>query len=130
MKLLLDTHTFLWFIAGNPAISARALQLIQEPANQRFLSTASLWEMAIKASLGKLEIATSFEELVASQVEANAIQLLEIAPRHLEVLRRLPFLHRDPFDRLIIAQSLSDQMPVLGRDDVFEDYGVERIWKG
>ena len=86
MKLLLDTHTFLWFIAGDSAISSRALQLIQEPTNERFLSVASLWEMAIKASLGKLEIASSFQELVASQVEANAIQLLEIAPRHLEVV--------------------------------------------
>ncbi|HYH45487.1 MAG TPA: type II toxin-antitoxin system VapC family toxin [Thermoanaerobaculia bacterium] len=82
MRLLLDTHAFLWFIAGSPALTGHARQLIEKADNERFLSVASLWEMAIKISLGKLDIAQSLSDLVTSQVQGNAIQLLEISTRH------------------------------------------------
>ncbi len=128
MRLLLDTHTFLWFIDGNPKLSSRARQLIEEVANERVLSTASLWEMAIKVSLSKLTVPLPFTTLVAEHVYGNAIVLVFIAPEHLDVLRTLPFHHKDPFDRLLIAQGLSENIPILSRDDVFDDYGIQRFW--
>jgi len=128
MRLLLDTHTFLWFIDGNPKLSSRARQLIEEVANERVLSTASLWEMAIKVSLSKLTVPLPFTTLVAEHVYGNAIMLTFIAPEHLDVLRMLPFHHKDPFDRLLIAQGLSENIPILSRDDVFDDYGIQRFW--
>lgn len=111
MKLLLDTHAFLWFIEGNSTLSELARNLIEEQANQRFLSVASLWEIAIKSSIGKLELKMTLTELVEREVYGNAIELLEIQPEHLDELTKLPFHHRDPFDRLILAQSLTRIFP-------------------
>lgn len=128
MRLLMDTHTFLWFIDGNPKLSSRARQLIEEVTNERLLSTASLWEMAIKVSLGKLTLPLPFTKLVTEHVYGNAIMLIFIAPEHLDILRTLPFYHKDPFDRLIIAQGLSENIPILSRDEVFGDYGIQRFW--
>ena len=128
MKLLLDTHTFLWFIDGNPKLSSHTRQLIEEVTNERLLSTASLWEMAIKVSLRKLTVHLHFTKLVAEHVYGNAIMLVFIAPEHLDVLRTLPFYHKDPFDRLLIAQGLSENIPILSRDEVFDDYGIQRFW--
>lgn len=128
MRLLLDTHTFLWFIDGNPKLSSYARQLIEEFTNERFLSIASLWEMSIKNSLGKLKLPVPFTKLVAEQVYGNAIKLLHIAPEHLDVLRTLPFYHKDPFDRLIVSQSLSENIPILSQEKAFDDYAVRRFW--
>ena len=139
MRLLLDTHTFLWFIEGSPLLSRYARRLIGDVANERFLSIASLfasltdafslrWEMAIKASIGKLRLSLSFAELVVHHVQGNAIQMLQIEQEHLDVLRTLPFYHKDPFDRLIISQGLSEHILVLSRDEVFDDYGIQRLW--
>jgi len=128
VKLLLDTHTFLWFIDGNPKLSSHTRQLIEEVTNERLLSTASLWEMAIKVSLSKLTVPLPFTKLVAEHVYGNAIMLVFIAPEHLDVLRTLPFYHKDPFDRLLIAQGLSENIPILSRDEVFDDYGIQRFW--
>lgn len=128
MKLLLDTHTFLWFIEGNPNLSDAARNLIEEQENQRFLSVGSLWEMSIKASINKLELGITFTELVKRQVYGNAIELLEIQPEHLDELAKLPFYHKDPFDRLIIAQSLAEDIPVITRDSAFESYPITVLW--
>ncbi len=128
MRLLLDTHTFLWFIEGNPLLSNYARRLIEDVANERLLSITSLWEMAIKASIGKLRLSSSFAELVVHHVQGNAIRVLQIASEHLDVLRTLPFYHKDPFDRLIISQGLLGHIPVLSRDEVFDDYGIRRLW--
>ncbi len=130
MKLLLDTHTFLWFIDGNPKLSGYARQLIGSPANERLLSVASLWEMSIKASMGKLKLDLTFEKIVSEHIEGNAIKLLQIAPEHLDILRSLPFHHKDPFDRLIIAQGQSEKMPIVSRDKAFHEYnGIRCIWE-
>lgn len=129
MKVLLDSHTFLWFIRGDPSLPAHARHVIESRENERLLSTASLWELAIKASLGKLQLTLPFTELVTEHVTGNAIALLTIAPEHLDVLRSLPFHHKDPFDRLIIAQGLTENIPILSNDGTFGAYGVERIWK-
>jgi PIN domain nuclease of toxin-antitoxin system len=128
MKLLLDTHTFVWFIDGNHNLSVEARNLIEDWRNQRFLSMASLWEMSIKVSLSKLELKMSFTELVKREVYRNAIELLEIRPEHLDELAKLPFHHKDPFDRLIIAQSLAEQIPVLTKDGAFVNYPVTVLW--
>lgn len=90
MRLLLDSHAFLWFIRTDSSLPAHARQLIESADNERLLSVASLWEMAIKSSLGKLELALPFTELVGKHVTGNAIALLSIAPEHLDVLTKLP----------------------------------------
>lgn len=103
MRLILDTHTFLWFIEGSLNLSDTAKNLIEDERNQKFLSVANLWEMSIKVSIGKLQLKMTFTELVKQQVYGNAIELLTIKPEHLDELAKLPFHHKDPFDRLIIA---------------------------
>ena len=128
MRGLLDTHTFLWFIAAHPALSAPARKWIETSANERLLSVASLWEIAIKASAGKLTVPLPMTELVATHIVGNAIKLLPIAPPHLDRLVTLPFHHRDPFDRLIIAQAKSEALPIVGRDAQFDAYSITRIW--
>nr|VFK79635.1 MAG: PIN domain nuclease, a component of toxin-antitoxin system (PIN domain) [Candidatus Kentron sp. SD] len=128
MKFLLDTHIFLWFIGGNPKLSVLLRQLIEDPNNEKFLSIASLWEMSIKAGIGRLRLDLTFPEIVRNHVDANAIELLPVRPEHLDIVRSLPFYHKDPFDRLIIAQSYSENIPVLSQDKVFDDYaGIRRI---
>lgn len=129
MRLLLDTHAFLWFIRADPRLSASARQLIESPENERLLSVGSLWEMSIKSSLEKLNLTVPFTELVSEHVEGNAIELLHIAPHHLDVLRQLPFHHKDPFDRLIIAQAIAEELPLLSRDGNFDAYDIERRWQ-
>src|SRR5437868_256194 len=104
MTYLLDTHSFLWFINDDKELSATAKMLIEDPENVIFLSVASLWEIAIKVSLGKLDVPSPFTEFMLEQLHENNIALLGIKPEHLGVVVMLPFYHRDPFDRLIIAQ--------------------------
>lgn len=128
MKLLLDTHTFLWFIAGSLNLSNTARTLIEDQENQRFLSIASLWEMSIKISIGKLTLGMSISELIEREVYGNAIELLEIQPEHLDELVALPFHHKDPFDRLMIAQSLAEKIPLVTKDNTFERYSVNLLW--
>nr|WP_199314250.1 type II toxin-antitoxin system VapC family toxin [Leptolyngbya sp. FACHB-671] len=125
---MLDTHAFLWFIEGNSTLSELARNLIEEQANQRFLSVASLWEIAIKSSIGKLELKMTLTELVEREVYGNAIELLEIQPEHLDELTKLPFHHSDPFDRLILAQSLTENIPVVTKDDEFKSYSTTLLW--
>ncbi len=128
MRFLLDTHTFLWFIEGSLNLSDVARNLIEDQASQRFLSVASLWEMSIKVSIGKLELGMTFTELVKREVYGNAIELLEIQPEHLDELAKLPFHHKDPFDRLMIAQSLVEGIPIVTKDGAFASYPVTLLW--
>ncbi|MCX6029627.1 MAG: type II toxin-antitoxin system VapC family toxin [Chloroflexi bacterium] len=128
MRLLLDTHTLLWFIEGSPRLSTRARALIEDEENEVFLSVASLWEIAIKVSLGKLRLARPFEALIPQQLSLNDITLLDIAINHASNVITLPFHHRDPFDRLLIAQAQVEQMPIVGDDPAFDPYPVTRLW--
>lgn len=128
MKLLLDTHAFLWFIGGNPNLSQKARQAIENENNQRFLTIASLWEIAIKVSIGKLKLELSIPDLVTKQVDDNDIKILEITSEHLEQLTKLDFHHKDPFDRLIIAQSLVENMTIITKDTKFVSYPVSILW--
>lgn len=127
MKLLLDTHAFLWFVDDSPALSARGKSFL-EAENELFLSIGSLWEIAIKLRLGKLSVAMPTESLMTEQLAANDIEILPISVPHLIQISTLPLHHRDPFDRLIIAQSIVERMPVVSADPAFDEYPIERFW--
>ena len=128
MKLPLDTHTFLWFIIGSPNLSPDARALIEDEANDKFLSVASLWEMAIKLSIGRLSLSAPFDVLIPQQLGLNGIGLLGIGVEHAAVVATLPLHHRDPFDRMLVAQAIVGAMPVISIDAAFDLYGVKRLW--
>jgi PIN domain nuclease of toxin-antitoxin system len=122
MRLLLDTHAFLWFIQGSQNLSATARNLIEDQGNQKLLSIASLWEMLIKVSIGKLDVGMTIAELLSREVNGNGFEVLAIQANHLDELTKLVSQHKDPFDRLMIAQALAERMPVVTRDEVFGRY--------
>jgi PIN domain nuclease of toxin-antitoxin system len=128
VKLLLDTHTLLWFVAGATQLSDTARAAIEAPENEALVSVASLWEMAIKVSLGKLDLGMPFEEFVADHVVGNGMEILDISPAHVSRVVSLPFHHRDPFDRLLIAQAQEEAIAIVGRDHAFGVYGVTLVW--
>ncbi|MBI2897571.1 MAG: type II toxin-antitoxin system VapC family toxin [Deltaproteobacteria bacterium] len=128
MKLLLDTHAFLWFLAGDRRLSGTARRRIEDSRHERFLSIASVWEMAIKSSLGKLELGDPLAEVVDQGTRENGILLLRVSKEHALGVADLPWHHRDPFDRLLAAQALLDGMSIVGQDHAFEAYGVARVW--
>jgi PIN domain nuclease of toxin-antitoxin system len=128
VNLLLDTHTFLWFIAGDSRLSPAARTAIEDLGNNRYLSMASLWEIAIKASIDKLVLSEPFETLIPTQLDENAIELLDISVEHTALIASMPFHHRDPFDRLIAAQAKVEQMTLVSVDDVFDVYDINRLW--
>jgi PIN domain nuclease of toxin-antitoxin system len=128
MNILLDTHAFLWFIAGSDELSVTARELIEDENNRIFLSAASLWEMAIKVSLEKLTLNEPFETLIPEQLSQNGIEILNINTAHAAKIIQLPFHHRDPFDRLLIAQALVEDMSLISIDETFDAYEIKRIW--
>ncbi len=130
VRLLLDTHTFLWFVNGaTPLVGTQALSLLQDTQNELLVSVASVWEMPIKVRIGKLALAQPLEKFVPAQMRINSIRPLPIKQRHVFEVARLPLHHRDPFDRLLIAQSLIEQIPLLSADAAFDVYaGLQRIW--
>jgi PIN domain nuclease of toxin-antitoxin system len=127
MRLLLDTHTFLWFIDDSPRLSLKGKMLLEDD-NELLLSVGSLWEMAIKASLGKLTVLMPYDAFIPQQLTLNDIEVLPITVEHLAVVSVLTFHHRDPFDRLLVAQSIVEQIPVVSVDPVFDTYSVQRLW--
>jgi PIN domain nuclease of toxin-antitoxin system len=128
MKLLLDTHILIWLINGNQKFSQTARQAIEDESNNLYLSIASLWEIAIKISIGKLELGIPLEQIIASFILPGGIEILPIQLPHLLVLQTLPFHHRDPFDRLLISQTKSESLTLVSVDSVFEQYEVEILW--
>ena len=128
MKLLLDTHAFLWWVEGTPALGRRARAAVANPDNEVFLSVASCWELAIKLSLGKLRLTQRLDRFVQEQLALNGFSLFAIELRHVVGVADLPFHHRDPFDRLLAAQALEDQLPVVSADRIFRRYGVTVLW--
>lgn len=129
MRLLLDTQSFLWFLAGDTRLSKNARQKIADLDNEVYVSIGSLWEIAIKSSLGKLNLSKPFESFIPEQLEENEIEILHIRLDDLSQLFRFPFHHRDPFDRLIIAQAIIRGMPVVTSDDIFSEYEVKLLDK-
>jgi len=128
MRLLLDTHTFLWWVEDAPELSKKARQALANPDNECLLSLVSCWEMAIKLSLGKLKLAGVIKRFIPEQLAANGFRQLAIDFRHVARVATLPFHHRDPFDRLLAAQAKEEKLAIVSADAVFQKYGVKRIW--
>lgn len=131
MNLLLDTHTLLWFYSGAPELSEKARNTIEDSGNDFFVSMASLWEISIKTSIGKLEISAPLPDFF-NDLFSKGFRILNIAPSHILRSAIIPFHHRDPFDRLLIGQALFEKMPLISKDSVFEPYvsssGLKLIW--
>jgi PIN domain nuclease of toxin-antitoxin system len=128
MRALIDTPAFRWWVEGNRVLPAKARRMVETGENECLLSVASVWELAIKANLGKLKLATSVQRHVVEQMSANAFVLLNIDIAHVGQVEKLPPHHGDPFDRLLIAQALIEDIPIIAADPVFGRYGVKRIW--
>jgi PIN domain nuclease of toxin-antitoxin system len=130
MNLLLDTHTLLWAYWGDSQLSSTATSLIIDPANTIHVSPASYWEIAIKMGLRKLTLTESFLDFVEHAIFDNGFQILPIVPAHVAALIDLPRIstHKDPFDRLLISQSVAELMPVVSSDTAFDSYPVTRLW--
>ena len=128
MKLLLDTHAFIWWDSDPAKLSPRALALCEDPENELHLSVASLWEIKIKAQLGKLKLASSLPDLVSAQQNANGLVLISIHANHTYALDDLPIHHKDPFDRIIIAQARTEQLRVVSHDGMIRRYPVDVEW--
>lgn len=128
MNVLLDAHALLWFFAGSSRLSASALAGIQSTQNAVFVSPATLWEIAIKDSLGKLTLPEPFERLFPERLEASNILILPVLVSHLQRHRKLPMHHHDPFDRLLVAQALAEDFTLISCDPEFPRYGVKLLW--
>lgn len=128
MKLLLDTHAFLWLAHGNPSLSAVAKAAIADPNNDLYLSVASVWELAIKVSYGKLVLSDPLGVLIDRWLILEQIQLLEIRKPHALIVTTLPLHHRDPFDRILIAQAISEQFTLVSADSQFGAYPIPLLW--
>ena len=128
MSLLLDTQALLWFLLDDPRLSGNAQDSIVANEVAIFVSPASIWEITIKISLGKYALPAPFAPFWGEQLQTNDFSLLPISVFHAARVVDLPFHHRDPFDRLIIAQSLVEEMPVVSSDNTFDRYSVERVW--
>ena len=126
MRVLLDTHVLVWYLEGNPNLSRPQRELIVRPETEVFVSIASLWEIAIKTSIGKLRLTRSLSD-VFQQLSTQSIELLNIAPGHVLQVASLPFHHRDPFDRMIVAQAKVEFLTVVTVDSQFNSYGVKVI---
>jgi PIN domain nuclease of toxin-antitoxin system len=124
--ILLDTHAFLWWCEASSDLSKKAIRAIAQA--DCYVSLVSLWEIAIKASLGKLKLPASFERYIPEQLQLNGFSQMEIGFRHIAGCAALPWHHRDPFDRLLAAQAIEEGLSVVSRDPIFERYGIQRIW--
>jgi PIN domain nuclease of toxin-antitoxin system len=128
MRLLLDSHALLWFCGGNKSLSAAARAAIEAEGNEKYVSHATAWEVAIKASLGKLKLEMPYAELFPGALIANGFRELLPDFRHYRELLGLPWHHRDPFDRLLIAQARIEGMAVVSCDPHFAAYGIPLVW--
>jgi len=128
MRLLLDTHTFLWWVADDPRLSKKACEVIGNGKNQLFLSAASGWEIAIKAKLGRLQMPNDPERFIPEQMALNTIENLPVILSHALHVYTLPDYHRDPFDRLLISQAQLEGLPILTADPQISQYSVEVVW--
>ena len=128
MKVLLDTHCFLWIVTGDHRLSETARQTFLNPGNLLYFSAASFWELCIKESLGKIALQNGWIETVQNELTVNTIQWLPIEIPHCVKVTQLPFHHRDPFDRMLIAQATVENMQLLSRDARLSAYAVACIW--
>jgi PIN domain nuclease of toxin-antitoxin system len=127
VKLLLDTHAFLWLMAGDRRLSRPARRAVEDVEAELYLSAASVWEMAIKANLGRLQLPASVADYVQSKI-SGGFQILPVEWMHAAAVEALPAHHRDPFDRLLAAQSLAEKIPLVTADPAFKAHGVTVVW--
>ncbi|QXU41776.1 type II toxin-antitoxin system VapC family toxin [Pedobacter sp. D749] len=127
MQLLLDTHTFIWFINGDSSLPNKIIDEIKNLKNQCFISIVSIWEIAIKCKLNKLSLNADFDRIL-DFLDQNQIEILPISFDHIIKLNELDFYHRDPFDRIIIAQGMSENLTILTKDQNFSFYKVKALW--
>ena len=130
MRLLLDTHAFLWFAEEdvNPFLPQATRELLEDGTNDLYLSVASVWEIAIKVSIGKLKLPEPIVNIVNLQISQNDIQMLQTKLTHFDVIETLPLHHKDPFDRMLAAQGLVENLTIVSLDAALDRYGVNRIW--
>ncbi|GAB4506077.1 MAG: type II toxin-antitoxin system VapC family toxin [Anaerolineales bacterium] len=128
MKLLLDTHTFIWWDSEPAKLSPQALALCQDTQNMLLLSVASIWEMQIKFQLGKLRLALPLKEIIESQRQTNNIEILPVTLAHVLALEHLPAYHKDPFDRLLVAQAIVEEAVLVSGDPNIAKYPVQVVW--
>lgn len=128
MTYLLDTHAFLWFVTNDAQLSAVAFGLISDPTNDILVSPASYWEVAIKVSMKKYPLKVPFETFIAEAIARHDFEILPIEVRHVAALVDLPFHHKDPFDRLIVAQAKVEGIDVISIDAVLDAYPIRRVW--
>ncbi|HEY9798881.1 MAG TPA: type II toxin-antitoxin system VapC family toxin [Leptolyngbyaceae cyanobacterium] len=128
MKLLLDTHVLVWWSSSSERLSTKVYNLITDPSNTLMFSIASVWEIQIKYQLGKLNLSSQLPNLIESQQRINKLQILPIELAHIYALDGLPNHHRDPFDRIVIAQAIVENIPLLSADTVFDAYSIQKIW--
>ena len=128
MRLLLDTHALLWFYLGDSQLSRPAQDSIIDPNNIKLISPASYWEIAIKLSIQKYTLQVSYDEFFQEAVFDNGFEILPIEPRHTAALISLTFHHKDPFDRMLIAQATVEGIPIVSVDSKFDPYPITRLW--
>jgi PIN domain nuclease of toxin-antitoxin system len=128
MTALLDTQAFLWFVLDDPQLSLTAKRFMEDSTNELYISPASYWEIAIKIRIGKYSLPMPYLAFIESQLSLNAITILPIEPRHTHLLTTIAFHHRDPFDRLLISQALTEGLVIVSSDETFDLYGVNRLW--
>jgi PIN domain nuclease of toxin-antitoxin system len=127
MGFLIDTHVFIWYATGDKRLGKNIISILEND-NQIYLSIASLWEMAIKVNIGRLEFKEPFEQIATQQIAINNYKVLNIKPEHTFHLSNLELIHKDPFDRIIISQAIIENMPVISKDNYFKNYGIEVVW--
>jgi len=127
MDFLLDTHTFIWFFNGDKQLSAKVKKIIEDPKNRNFISIASVWEIAIKIGLKKLYFDGKTSEVI-ELIELNNFQLLPISPQHIIAYEKLKFIHRDPFDRILVAQAIVEKMKIITKDENIQKYDIDTKW--
>lgn len=127
MNLLLDTHALIWFLEGDDSLSSAAKERIENPENTNFVSVATFWEIAIKVSLNKLTMQMALHDFKQTIWE-NGLEVLPISIEHALFVSKLPFHHRDPFDRILIAQATIDNMAIISRDEAMQFYNVKTVW--
>ncbi|WP_017293104.1 type II toxin-antitoxin system VapC family toxin [Geminocystis herdmanii] len=127
MKILIDTHIFLWYVTNNQKLNESTKLIINDRGNIIYISQASIWEIAIKNSVGKLTFNSSFREFIEEQIRVNDFNILTFNLSNFEQITKLPFHHRNPFDRIIIAQSIIEKIPIISYDEMFKFYDIQLL---
>ncbi|MDJ0509895.1 MAG: type II toxin-antitoxin system VapC family toxin [Crocosphaera sp.] len=128
MNILLDSHALIWVSQNSPKLSTQAITIFEDPNNTLYCSLVSVWEMQIKVQLGKLKLEINLSDMINDQMQTNDIRILPIRLFHIWTLDSLDHYHKDPFDRLLIAQAINENLTILSVDSVFDNYPVKRLW--